>query len=428
MLLENGREIKHLDGTYIEEYLDVYLNAYPAYKELDDECREKYRQINLYNMANDPDVKFTGLFENGKLIATMKLVSFSINLFGKMSKACGIMALGVHPLHKKKGAALDMVRYFEHYTRETGAVVAILLPFNMRFYRNMGYGYGAKMDEYRIPAAGLPKASDLSKLVMLTPSDAPTVLECYNAHAKRTHGALMKFSEEARDLLEDTQVRRIGYLEDGKLKGYVAYRVVSDSEVNYTVTRAEVSELIYDDGCVLKALLGFLRNQADLAQTVAIRTGEPDFYHVLDDAQDVSKNYMDFGYLQTNVSAVGTMYKILSPEKFIEETTERKFPAIELTVGFSYEDELAHCSREVAVSFVKSADGVSSCWKVADADASCDVTVSCRKADLSSLFMGALEFGSMVRMGMAEISDSSMTDELDRLFHVAQKPFSNTDY
>lgn len=135
--------------------MTIYLNAYPANKDLSEEGIAGYRQRYIDSMNEDKNINFCGLFEDDKLIALMKVIDFSMNAFGKMCPATGLMSLAVHPMHKKKGAGLDMVRFFERYTRETGAIVAMLLPFRMDFYRNMGYGYGSKLEEYRIPSLSL---------------------------------------------------------------------------------------------------------------------------------------------------------------------------------------------------------------------------------------------------------------------------------
>lgn len=431
MLMDSGREVRFIDTAYVEEYLDIYLNAYPAFKALDDECREHYRRKTITDMTQDTDMEFTGLFEDGRLIAIMKIVKFSMNLYGELRPVTGLMSLGVHPLHKKKGAALDMVKFFEAYTEESGAAAGLLLPFNMAFYKKMGYGYGAKMDEYHIPTVSLPKANDLSKLRLLDMSDLPRVLECHSEYVKQNHGALIKFQEEIRDMEGDTQTRRIGYVEGcgaGELKGYIAYRFVCDSEVNYTLNHIEVDELIYQDGAVLKALLGFLRNQADEAQSVVIRTGEPDFYHLLDNAQDLSGNYINFGYLQSNISAVGTMYKVVNPYRFVELSAHRCFEPAEMTVEFRYEDELAHCEDSLKIAFVKDESGECSHWAAAPLDKACDAVVKLKKSDLSSLLMGVCSLGSLVRLGAAQISDSGYLQQLDRLFECGQKPFSNSDF
>ena len=77
---------------------------------------------------------------------------------------------------------------------------------------------------------------------------------------------------------------------------------------------------------MLRALLGGLRMQEDLAQTVILRTGEEDFHHLLDDPQDVSGNYIDYGFLQTNVSAVGTMFKLTDGADFVRRNRLSEFP------------------------------------------------------------------------------------------------------
>ena len=151
------REIRPLAEADIEAYLDIYLNSYPAYKALDAECRQHYREKHLLELREDRQVKTVGLFEDGVLIATMKLIMFSMNYFGRMQPACGLMALEVHPLHKKNGAALEMVRYFEDYARENGALLTLLLPFRIGFYRRMGYGFAGKLYEEDIPVEQLSK-------------------------------------------------------------------------------------------------------------------------------------------------------------------------------------------------------------------------------------------------------------------------------
>ena len=93
-----------------------------------------------------------------------------------MQHSVGLMSLAVHPMHRKKGAALDMVRFFEEYTKETKAAAAMLLPFRIDFYRNMGYGYGSRLDEYRIPTVNLPTFKDISCIKFLNSDDTAQML------------------------------------------------------------------------------------------------------------------------------------------------------------------------------------------------------------------------------------------------------------
>lgn len=113
------------------------------------------------------------------------------------------------------------------------------------------------MDEYRIPTSNLPKCSDTSKIKFLGLEDTKAMLRCQADFASRNHGMVVKFEDEIRAMASDSQSKRIGFIEDGQLKGYAVYDFVSESEVNYTLNRIEVSELVYLSPAVLRAFLGF---------------------------------------------------------------------------------------------------------------------------------------------------------------------------
>ena len=422
-----NREIRLITPEYIEDYLTIYLNAYPAYKNTGNEGRDKYRPRFLRSMAEDKNIHFYGLFEDDRLIAQMKLIDFEMNAFGKMQKATGLMALGVHPMHKKKGAARDMVKFFEKYTEESGAIVSMLLPFRMDFYRNMGYGYGSKMEEYVLPTVNLPVSSkELQSQIRFIGSDekeTEMLLDCYSRFAASYHGMVQKFEDELRDYKNDSETKRVGYFEENKLMGYVTYDINCMSETNYTLNQINVKELVYLNQNALNALLGFLQKQSDLAESIIIRTGEPDFHHILPSAQNISGHYTDFGFLETNTAAIGTMYKICNPEKFILATDYRKFIPFDLKIKFVYDDRFEHTKKETGIEFTT--EGT---WKPADVNSSFDVIATCDLSVLSSLLMGSAEFSSCVRLGAIRLSDNSYTEILDLLFHVSQKPWTNTDY
>ena len=416
--------IRPLTEADMEPYLDIYLNSYPAYKSLDEECRAHYREKHLTELREDTQTRTMGLFEDGVLIATMKLILFSMNIFGVMQPACGLMALEVHPLHKRKGAALAMVRYFEDYARRSGALLTLLLPFRIGFYRQMGYGFAGKIYEYHLPTAALPRpdAAVLAHLRLMQPEDFDAALACHRRFAARNHGMVEKFDEEIRGARGDIQVRRLGWYDGGVLRGYAAYRFESASDSNYTQNRLSVEELVYEDGAILRGLLGGLNMQADLAQTVILRTGEEDFHHLLDDPQDVSKNYIDYGFLQTNVSAVGTMFKLTDGQAFLEKTAYRPFPQGTLTAAFRCRDEMSGAEQCLRIAFSQGR------WAAAAPDAAADVTVTCRQGELTSLLMGSCELESLLRLGAAEADDPGKARELARLLHWDQKPWLNADY
>lgn len=421
------REIRRLVPEDMPAYIDIYLNAYPAGKDLSDECRNKYYNRNLQSLQEFEHVNFFGMFEDDTLIAIMKLIDFDMNLFGKMKRATGLMSLGVHPLHKRKGAARGMVEFFEKYTTESGGVVSMLLPFRMDFYKKQGYSCGTKMNEYHIKTEYLPDLNreELTGLRMIPKREADLVIDCYTEFVKKNHGAVFKFEEEVRDIKNDDEVRWLGLFEGEQLRGYAAFTFENTSDCNYTLNRMNVKELVYFDADVLKKLLAGLRMQSDLAQSVVIRSGEPDFHYVLESCQDMSGNYIDFGFLQTNIAAVGTMYKICDIKKFIEESSHRRFPEMNLTAGFAVTDDVKGETEEFALKFE---GGRWSYVAGKDAYKAAEVHVSCKRSDLSALLMGSTEFGGLARIGMMKVDKQEYVRTLDMLLHAEQKPYTNTDY
>lgn len=430
------REVRQLTPQDLPAYLNIYLNAYPAGKDLSKECYDKFYSRNLQSMEEYEGVHFFGLFEGGALIATMKLIDFNVNLFGQMRKATGLMSLAVHPLHKKKGAAREMVRFFERYTVESGGAASILLPFRIDFYKKLGYGCGTRLEEYHIKMEGLPEGGDISRLRLLGKEDMDRILACHEAFVRRNHGALFKFEEEIRDMVQDDEVRYLGYFEEDRIKGYASFAFVNTSQCNYTLNRIDVKELIYEDQQVLRALLSGLKMQSDLAQSVKLRSGEPDFYHLLQNPQDLSGNYINYGFLQTNVSAVGTMYKIPHIPAFVSATSHREFPSENLTAGFCVTDEQTGEEQRFALCFSTMGSGASSkadgarwsCDPSEEGFAAAEVHVTCMLSDFSSLLMGSAEFAGLDRLGVIKTDEPAYVRRLDRLFHAEQKPFTNTDY
>ena len=67
------REIRPLTEADLEAYLDIYLNSYPAYKTLDAECREHYREKHRLELREDRQVKTVGLFEDGVLLSLIHI-------------------------------------------------------------------------------------------------------------------------------------------------------------------------------------------------------------------------------------------------------------------------------------------------------------------------------------------------------------------
>ena len=423
------REIKKIGPEWVEPYLDIYCSAYPAHFFGGASSREAQRVKVLTDMERDRDeVEFVGLLEDGVLAAIMKVVSFSMNFYGGMGRAAGLMSLAVHPLYKRRGLSLEMVRHFETRARESGALAALLLPFSIPFYRRMGYGLGTVMDEYRIAVTALPAAAGGGDLCLLGAGDLEEMLACHRRCVRQNHGMLDKTGEEIRAMERDPSPCQIGCRgKDGQLLGYLCFRYAPVNPSNYLSNRICVEELVYQSGAVLRQLLGFLRSQAAQAREVIIRSGEADFCHLLEDPQSLSGDGMPFGYLETSRRAHGTMYKLPDPARLVAATGYRRFPPYEGTVCFCYEDALSREERAVRIAFRRESAGCSR-WYAAPPDSAAAVTIRCSQGDLASLLLGAAGLAALVRLGCASLEGEGDLAALDRLFSAEQRPFTNTDY
>lgn len=424
--------IRPLVPSDIDQYLENYLNAYPAFKALDDDCRTQHRERNL-RMMQLPDVEYVGMFDDGKLVASMKLVHFQMNLYGSMAPALGLMSLAVHPLHKKKGLGLAMVKHYEQRARECGCSVAPLLPFNIAFYRKMGYGLGSKRALYHLPTANLPKCEITRDLRFLAADDFDAMIGCYDAAAEKTHGMLRKTGEELSDMRDDDVAIRLGAFDEGRMTGYMSYRFEDGSKTNFTQNRIAVDELIYQDAESLRSFLEYLRRQADLVQSVSISSGDEDFYQVLADPQDVSMEYLPFGYLQVSREFVGYQYKIVDYPAFFQATADR--PAGSEEVTFCVECIGAFASEPQYL--VIRAGGKQGGWSLLEYGPAeeigkepCrpDLSLRCTEDILSSLLLNAARLRPLYEMGLVTTDKPEQIARLDAALYYSQKPYSNTDF
>ena len=125
----------------------------------------------------------------------------------------------------KEHVAKEMMTYFLRHYRERGVPIAILYPFRPDFYKKMGFGYGTKMNQYRVKPAALPKGPSRAHVRYLDKSDGDrqAVMDCYNRFLDGTHGLIAKSAYELKRLMENPNHRILGYEKDGRIAGYLIF-------------------------------------------------------------------------------------------------------------------------------------------------------------------------------------------------------------
>jgi len=417
--------IKQLDESHVTGYQEIAYTAYPSLRDFSDDGVKQYKELIADIIKNDPIVEFFGVFDSDKLISVARFFKFNMNCFGKMVTTGGLGFLGVDLIHKKKGAAKALIEYFDAYCQKENITLGLLLPFRPDYYKKFGYGFGVKMNQYRIKTGQLPPYTDSGGLRYIQRTELEPVLQFHENFTLKTHGMISKMRGEINDLSNDINNKIIAhYGTDGKINGYLIFQFLSGKEDNYTINHINVSEMVYDNPEVLRIFLGFLRKQEDQVQLIIFNTGIDAFHYLFENPLNDTNNYVNYGNIETNTQCIGMMYKCIGIADAFKQFDYRNYNNVNLTARFIINDDRTSKSKvEVTVKFT---DGHASVLNSAEKD--CDITVTIKQSDFSSLFMGCVSVKELLYLGRLNIDGDEHLDKLDLAFYCNPKPINNTDF
>ncbi|PWT78617.1 MAG: GNAT family N-acetyltransferase [Chloroflexi bacterium] len=419
--------VRELAEADLEAFSVVVANAYPSMQDSPAE-RQRMRERWIAQEA-DPSVHLYGAFRKGVLQGGMQLYDFSMTMGTAQVPVGGVGMVAVDLLHKKEHVARDLMAFFLNHYRTRGMPLALLYPFRPDFYKQMGFGYGSKMNEYRVHPAALPKGGSKEHLVVLDTSDSDQLLDYYNSYQSRTYGMLRRSTFEMERKFANPLTHIVGYRRDGRLHGYLQYRFRSTSDSNFLLNNLEVSECLYDTPEVLAELLTFLQSQADQIRTVVFWTQEDDFHYLLLDPRNGSDYLMPHVYHESNTQGLGLMYRVLDTVALLRFLDQSRY---------AFEDLTRCLYIEVADSFLPDNSGlvvakfdhgrIQSVERATSGSAPVPepveepIRISVDIADFSSLVLGAVGFKTLYTYGLAKLSDPGELDRVHRLFQTPDKP------
>lgn len=396
-------------------------NAYPGIKIVTDDDKKKLRQRFLKVLAEDPTLCFYGLYRDGKLLGGMSLHDFTMTVRSSKARVGGVGSVAVDLAHKKEKVCKEMIEFFHQHYRDRGACMTVLYPFRPDFYRKMGYGYGTKMNRYRIKPGDLPSGGDRKSVRFLQKRDYRSMVDCYDRVAARTHGMMKKCRYEIMRL-ERPGTRIVGYKQGRKTLGYAVFTFVEFEKNNFISNDLIVSEFIYESREAFLGLVEFLRTQADQINRIVFITNDEFFHYLPHDPRDDSGVLIPSVYHQSNTQGVGCMYRVIDTTGLFEVLKNHDFGGFSLKLKITLADSFLKQNRgSHIVHFV---DGKPRLKKSGDSDSEIRLDVS----DFSSLIMGTVDFRSLHTYGLAEISDEKHLATVNQLFMTAVKPSCTTDF
>lgn len=410
-------EIRQLSEGELASFARIVAFAYPGIGLHSEEDIERFAQ-RLAWLAEDPALHFWGLFRDGALLGAMRLHDFTMNLLGTRAAVGGVGLVGVDFAHKQEHVARDLIAFFLRRCRDAGLPLATLYPFRPDFYKVMGFGYGTKMSRYRARPASLPGGGARERVGFLGRADKAAVRACYDRYLSRTHGMIERGERGFERMFDYAESRIVGYREGEEIHGYLRFSFVPARADNYLLNDLQVGELLYETPAALAGLLAFLRSQADQIGWVQFDLQDDSFHHLLLDPRNGTDNLLLPVYHESNTQGVGLMYRVLDVPRLFQVLGARDFSGQTLRLKLTIADTFL---PENAGGTVIAFDGGRPRVATGD-DGAYDVELRLGVADFSSLVMGAVDFASLHRYGLAALSDPTYADQLNALFRVARHP------
>lgn len=393
----------------------IMANAYPGMNVNSEADRERFWQ-RTEQMLADPAVRNWGLFADDDLLGLMRLFDFTMTLHETAVLVGGVGSVAVNLAHKKQKVARDLIQFFLRHYREKGAALTALYPFRPDFYRQMGFGQGTKMNQYRVKPASLPRTK-MDDVVFLTDGDREAVAACYGRYAHQTHGMFARHAYTWDSTFTDLSIRKVGYQQDGRIEGYIFFAFQPGKASHFMSNELLVRELVYETPAALAQLLTLLHLQADQIDRIVFHTQDDAFHYLLRDPRlDDELMLWPTLYHESNKQGVGLMYRVIDVPRLFDQLAGHDFGGqtcrLKLTLHESFLPENA------GEWLIGVENGRARLLPTNEHDMAIELNVS----EFSSLVMGTVDFRQLVAYYLASISDPGAVETVNRLFRVPQKP------
>ncbi|RZT15491.1 GNAT family N-acetyltransferase [Fictibacillus sp. BK138] len=407
--------IKLIPTEDFDALINVVSGAYTAFDYHIPSNQSVLKERLLHIQNEDPTISLYGYYKNEKLVGSMRFHDYEIHLHNQKLKAGGIGLVAVDLLNKKEKIAKEMLIYFLKHYQEKGATVAMLYPFRPDFYKKMGFGFGTKMNLYKIKPENFPSRGSKHNIKYLTEKDKEKLLECYNEYCLLTNGLLNKTQSELEAIFKNPANRIIGCEIDGKILGYCIFNFQKGEGTSFLINDIQVKELVYLDTKSLNEIFTFFNSQSDQVRYIVINTQDEDFYHLFSDPRNDTNHLIPFVYHESNTSGVGIMYRVLDVMRAFQSLGKKIDHNVNKIIRWNIFDSLLEENNKSIITEIK--DGRLELIEKGSFELEINIDIT----NLSSLYVGSISFSKLINLGLAEISDKTVIPLVETIFK-ATKP------
>jgi predicted acetyltransferase len=328
--------------------------------------------------------------ENGEARASATVLPLEVFVDGRPVPMGGIAAVATDPAYRRRGFAGELMRAVLRTMRERGIHLSMLHPFAHAFYRAYGWELATEAIAYTLKPTDLPTSSEQRRVRAYGEGDVPKMMGLLEEEVVRLSCCVRRGEGRWRDLLGRKDWEAAVYEREGRLEGYILYRMSDWREDREPRRTLAVQELVWGSLGARAALISFLAAQDPLVFEIKHNTprGEP-LHPYLRSSYVKAEIEPEFMLRLVDVEGALKLLNRTASEPLVLEVSDDVVPenAGEYTVG-----------EEV----------------VRDVETGKRVSLDVRQ--LAQLYAGYLPVGQLARHGLVEPSSPGALGLLGELF------------
>ncbi len=415
-----GKIIRKLENE--KEFFDfagIVGLAYPEFKIETEEQKKNMVERSMKTHAENPFVKFYGVFEDEKILGGMRYHDYQMKLLSENIDVGGIGLVAVDFLHKKEKIAKEIVLGFINHYNEKNCPLVMLYPFQPGFYKKMGFGFGPNMYQYKIKPQDLPKGDSKANLEFANDSDAEKMLECYNRLFNKTNGLTKKNIQEFQMILKNPKVKYVVYKNEDKIEGYIAFEFKSN-DTNFLVNDIIINQIVYENERALSQLMTFLNSQQDQIRYIILNTFDENFRFFLENPTNCVDNMFVLVYHESFIGGTGLMYRVIDVELLFNLLKEHNFNNQNCSLKLNIKDNFVEKNNKSFYLNFKNG------FLEEQINNDYEVEIETDISDFSSLITCSVDFKSLYKLGRVKISKQNYLETINQIFSSSEKPICLT--
>jgi predicted acetyltransferase len=217
------------------------------------------------------------LEEDGGVRASATVLPLEVFVDEEVIPMGGVAAVSAHPAYRRRGYAGELMRAALRGMRGRGMHLSMLWPFAHVFYRAYGWELAGETIAYTLKPTDLPTSSEQKLVRAYGEEDLPRVMALLEEEASGYSCCVRRGEGRWREVLAREDWGAAVYEREGRLEGYVLYRMSDWREDREPHRTLAVQELVWVTTEAREALISFLAAQDPLVFEIKHSTprGEP---------------------------------------------------------------------------------------------------------------------------------------------------------